>query len=89
MALSRIDAARRNVRVARYAIGVGAAAALAIFAAAARASHPATHRSLREGTSASSSAADQAQADQYGYFDGGYSIGPAGSAAPQLQSGAS
>ena len=41
--LSRIEGARRNARIARYAIGLTAAAGLAAFAAAARASHPGSH----------------------------------------------
>ena len=40
--MSRIERARRRVVIARYAIGIASAAALAGFAAVARASHPGT-----------------------------------------------
>ena len=40
--MTRIEKARRRVTVARYAIGITAAAALAGFAAVARSTHPGT-----------------------------------------------
>ena len=89
MQSSRISLARRNVRIARYAIGVTAAAALAAFAAAARASHPGSHVRVRAGEAASS-ASSSARSTSGTYFgDDQYSIGPSGSATPQVQSGAS
>jgi len=85
---SRISTARRNLRIARYAIGVTAAAALAAFAAAARASHPGSHQRVRAGAATTSSSSEQSQSGTY--FGGDdYSIGPSGSASPQVQSGAS
>ena len=87
--LSRLSLARRNVRIARYAIGMTAAAALAAFAAAARASHPGSHARVRAGAATSTaSASDQSTTGTY-FGDDGYSIGPSGSAAPQVQTGAS
>ena len=89
---SRFTSARRNVRIARYAIGVTAAAALAAFAAAARASHPGSHQRVRAGaatTAASSSSSSQSQSGTYFGDDNSYSIGPSGSASTQVQSGAS
>ena len=81
--MTRIEAARRNLRIARYTIAIGAAAALAAFAAAARQSHPATR--------SSATVAPAAQQPVVVETDDGasYSIGPSGSAAPQIQSGGS
>ena len=86
--MTRIEAARHRLRIARYAIGIGAAAALAAFAAAARVSHPATHQG-----SSPQTASTQAATSDDGFFssdDGSSaSVGPSGSAAPQIQSGGS
>ena len=85
---SRIADARRKVRIARYAIGVTAAAALAAFAAAARVAHPGTHYSTRTG--AATAAVDESTSESYFFGDdNSSSIGPSGSASPQIQSGAS
>jgi hypothetical protein len=87
--MTRIDRARRRVTIARYAIGVTAAAALATFAAVARASHPGTHNGTRL-TRATASATSESYGDSF--FSGNGSsatIGPSGSASPQVQSGAS
>jgi hypothetical protein len=84
--MTRIEEARRRVTTVRYAIGIGAAVAFAAFAAAARVSHPATH-------AAQPAAATQSEDDQDGggfFGDDSFSNnGPSGSAAPQVQSGAS
>jgi hypothetical protein len=83
--MTRIEEARRRVTTVRYAIGIGAAVAFAAFAAAARVSHPATH-------AAQPAAAMQSEDDQDGggfFGDDSSNIGPSGSAAPQVQSGAS
>jgi hypothetical protein len=92
--MTRIEQARRRLTVTRYALGIGAAAALAAFAAAARASHPATHGVRSAGTSVTRSQSSQGSDDSYFFGDDDYSgsysnIGPSGSAAPQVQSGAS
>ena len=87
--MTRIERARHRVTVARYAIGISAAAALAVFAAAARSSHPGTHtvrppaRTQQEATAETDDGAT--------FFDdgGSFDIGPSGGAAPQIQSGAS
>ncbi len=89
--MTRIEAARRRVRITRYAIGVTAAAALAVFAAAARASHPGALHATRPSRPAVTSSATSSEYDG-SFFDDGLgssSFGPAGSAAPQIQSGGS
>jgi hypothetical protein len=88
--MSRIEQARRRVTVTRYAIGIASAAALAVFAAVARTSHPGTHSSstaIANVTTASTSD----DSTFYGSDDSGSfsNIGPSGSATPQVQSGAS
>jgi hypothetical protein len=84
--MTRIEQARRRVAAVRYAVGIGAAVALAAFAAAAGASHPGTHHAAQPAATASES--DDRSGGFFG--DGSYSsIGPSGSAAPQVQSGAS
>jgi hypothetical protein len=88
--MTRIEQARRRLGIARYAMGVGAAAALAAFAAVARVSHPGTHNAASTGTSARASASTSDDSffggDDYGSSS---DIGPAGSAGAQVQSGAS
>ena len=88
--MTRIEQARRRVTLTRYAIGIGSAVALAAFAAVARASHPGTHSaaSVRPTATRTSSYEDSTffgddDSDSYS------NIGPSGSAAPQVQSGAS
>lgn len=85
--MTRIEEARRRVTTVRYALGIGAAVALAAFAAAARISHPGTHRTGQPATAAAAAS----EQDGGGFFGQGSSanIGPSGSAAPQVQSGAS
>lgn len=90
--MTRLDRARRKVRVAQAAIGIGAATGLAVFAGLARSSHPATHH-LRT-TGASTQRSDEREADDDSFLDNddsdSYSyLGPSGSAAPQVQSGGS
>jgi len=91
--MTRIAQARRRVTIARYAIGITAAAALAGFAAVARATHPGTAQRV---TAARASVTTGSRYDDSGsYFFGGddtgstASIGPSGGAQPQVQSGAS
>jgi hypothetical protein len=90
--MSRIERARRRVIITRYAIGIASAAALAGFAAVARASHPGT--ALRVTTARTSvTSTSTSTYDDSTYFgdDSGSSsnIGPSGSAQPQVQSEAS
>jgi ferric-dicitrate binding protein FerR (iron transport regulator) len=91
--MTRIEQARRRVTVTRYALGIGAAAALAAFAAVARSSHPATHSLRSSGTTVTSQRSTETSDDSTFFGDddsGSYSnIGPSGSAQPQVQSGAS
>ncbi|HEY7396682.1 MAG TPA: hypothetical protein VH538_00150 [Gaiellaceae bacterium] len=77
---SRIATARRRARAARYAIGAVAVAGFAVFGAAARDAHPATHHTVQ--------ASDDGQADESFSF-GGASLGDSGSAQPQVQSAGS
>jgi hypothetical protein len=90
--VSRIETARRKLRIARYAIGITAATALAAFAAVARSSHPATHGTT---TAASPAAATSGQDsnESSGFFGNGgddqSSIAPSSGSTPQVQSGAS
>jgi hypothetical protein len=81
---SRLAAARRRLRVARYAIVAIAAAGFGGGVAAARASHPSTHSG-----SASSTQAVQAtqSSDDLGFGSGSY-VAPATSA-PVIQSSGS
>jgi hypothetical protein len=87
--MTRIQAARTRVTVARYVIGVSAAAALAAFAAVARVSHPATHSTRTQSASTSSSSTASEDDSFFGDDDSSSFIGPSGSATPQVQSGAS
>jgi hypothetical protein len=84
---TRIATAQRNVRIARYAIGVTAAAALAAFAAAARVAHPGSAHATRSRAETTSVAA-AAGGSFFGDDSTSY-VGPSGSASPQIQSGAS
>lgn len=92
--MTRIERARRRVSIARFAIGITTAAALAGFAAVARVSHPGTSHTSQASSSAATSSATAS--DNSGSFFGNdsssgstSSIGPSGSVAPQVQSGAS
>lgn len=93
--MSRIEKARRRVTIARYAIGITAAAALAGFAAVARSTHPGTASrvsSPRTTVTTTSSGYDDSSSSFFGGDDGSAStpnIGPSGSAQAQVQSGAS
>ncbi len=86
--MTRIERARRGVTVARYAIGITAAAALAGFAAVARSTHPGTAQRV---TTARPSVTTTSSSSFFGddESDSGSNIGPSGSAQPQIQSGAS
>ena len=89
MAMTRIDQARRNVKIARYTIAVTAAAGLAAFAAAARVAHPGTHSSGRAQSATDSAAAASSDDDFFSDDSSSSAIGPSGSASPQIQSGGS
>ena len=83
---SRIEKARRRLRVARVSLGATAAAGFLVFALAARASHPGTHHS--QASSAASSSDDvQAESDDFSFGSG--SISPSTGGATTLQSGGS
>ena len=79
---SRIAKARRRVRAARYVIGAVAVAGFAVFGAAARDAHPATHHTVQ--------ASDASQSEDSFSF-GTPSLGSSGGSgsAPQVQSGGS
>lgn len=91
--MTRIEQARRRVSIARYAIGISAAVALAGFAAVARVAHPGTTQRVTSARASVSSAStyDDSGSSFFGGDDFGSSsnIGPSGSAQPQVQSGAS
>ena len=81
---SRLQLARRRVRVARYSIGAATLTAFAAFGFAVRDAHPATHTSASTATTTSSSD------DSSTYFGGSASISPAPqTVAPQVQSSGS
>jgi hypothetical protein len=88
---SRIEAARRRLRIARYSIGAVAAAAFALFGFAVRDAHPATHDSGSQATTSDVFSEDSTLQDDSSFgFDGGGSIGSAdSSSAPSVQSGGS
>ena len=77
---SRIAKARRRVRAARYVIGALAVAGFAVFGAAARDAHPATHHAVQ-------TAAESQSDDSFSFGSG--SLGDSGSAVPQIQSSGS
>ena len=83
---SRIAKARRRVRAARYAIGALAVAGFAVFGAAARDAHPATHHAV-QATQDDQTAQDDQSNDSFSF--GSPSLGDSGSAAPQIQSSGS
>jgi hypothetical protein len=92
---SRIEIARRRLKVARYSVGVTAAAAFALFAFAARAAHPGT--SSGSASTATNSAGVTSSDDPYGDVEssdsfGGFgssSVSPSYNSAPSVQSGGS
>jgi len=80
-ASSRIQLARRRLKLARYAISAVALSAFAAFGLAVRDAHPATHTSGNVASSTSSAATD---------FGGSADFGPAPqTVAPQVQSSGS
>ena len=89
--MTRIQQARRRVTIARYAIGISAAAALAGFAAVARVTHPGTAQRVTSARTSVTTASTYDDSSFFGGDDSGSSsnIGPSGSAQPQVQSGAS
>lgn len=87
--MTRLERARRKVRIAQTAIGIGAATGLAVFAGLARSSHPATHHARAAGN-ASRPTVTESSDDYFGDDSDSYSyVGPSGSAAPQVQTGGS
>lgn len=83
---SRIAKARRRVRAARYAIGALAVAGFAVFGAAARDAHPATHHSVQAAQD-NQAAQDDQSSDSFSF--GTPSVGDSGSAVPQIRSSGS
>jgi hypothetical protein len=83
---SRIEQARRRLRIACVSVGATAAAGFLAFALAARTSHPGTHHS-QVSSAASTSDDVQAQSDDFSFGSG--SISPATGGATTLQSGGS
>jgi hypothetical protein len=90
--VSRVEAARRRVTVTRYTLGIASVAALAAFAAAARASHPGAAQPVTRPSRATDTYSAPASSFDDSFFSddsGTSSFGPAGSATPQIQSGGS
>jgi hypothetical protein len=85
-ARSRIETARRRVRVARYSIGAVATAAFGLIGLAARDAQPATHGSSSPTVQ---NLTQQTQQDDGFGFDGGGFISPSTSSSPSIQSGGS
>jgi hypothetical protein len=85
---SRLDRARRKVRVARYSIAAVAVTGLGFFALVARAAHPGTSSNASSvSSSASTSTSDDQSAQSFDF--GGGSISPSLGNAPSVQSGGS
>ena len=84
---SRIEAAHRRVRIARYSIGAMTAVAFPLIGIAVRDAHPATHTGSTPVVSTGATA--QQQQDDSFSFDGGGSISPSTSSAPTIQSSGS
>jgi hypothetical protein len=83
---SRMQLARRRLRVARYSIGAAALTAFAAFGIAVRNAHPATHT----GSAASSATATSTSSQSFDFGGGSSSISPSPQAvAPQVQSSGS
>ena len=83
---SRMQLARRRLRVARYSIGAATLTAFAAFGFAVRDAHPATHTSTSTATASTATSSD----DSSTYFGGSASISPAPqTVAPQVQSSGS
>jgi hypothetical protein len=83
---SRIEQARRRLRIARLSIGAAAAAGFLVFTLAAKASHPGTHHA-RVSSRAATSDDLESQSDDFSF--GSASIGPSSGSAPTVQSGGS
>ena len=83
---SRLQLARRRLRIARYSIGAATLTAFGAFGFAVRDAHPATHTSTTTATTDTATSSD----DSSTYFGGGASISPAPqTVAPQVQSSGS
>ena len=82
---SRMQLARRRLKMARYSIGAVAVTAFAAFGIAVRAAHPATHTGTAAVATATASTDNSSTS-----FGGSASISPAPQAsAPTVQSGGS
>jgi hypothetical protein len=83
---SRLQLARRRLRIARYSIGAATLTAFAAFGFAVRDAHPATHTSTSTATTSTETSSD----DSSTYFGGSASISPAPQTVPpQVQSSGS
>jgi hypothetical protein len=89
---TRIELARRRVKIVRVSVGVAAAAGFAVFAFAARAAHPGTHTANTDSTARASSSDDAYDDTESGSsFDGfgSSSVSPSYNSSPSVQSGGS
>ena len=89
---TRIELARRRLKVVRLSVGVAAAAGFAVFAFAARAAHPGTSTGNTGSTAAVSSSDDPyGNVESSSSFDGfgPSSVSPSDNSSPSVQSGGS
>jgi hypothetical protein len=89
---SRIELARRRIRLVRYTAGILAAAAFATFAVAARNAHPGTSSGTASEDTAAVTASDDFNDDESSSsFDGfgSSSVSPSYNSSPSVQSGGS
>jgi hypothetical protein len=83
---SRLQLARRRLRIARYSIGAATLTAFAAFGFAVRDAHPATHTSTSTATASTANSSD----DSSTTFGGSAAISPAPqTVTPQVQSSGS
>jgi hypothetical protein len=86
---SRMETARRRIRIARYSIGALATAAFAMVGIAARSSHPATSHARASSSPVTRNVTGEDREDNGFSFDGGGFISPSTSDTPTIQSGGS
>ena len=83
---SRLQLARRRLRIARYSIGAATLTAFAAFGFTVRDAHPATHTKASTATTSTATSSDDSSTS----FGGSASISPAPqTVAPQVQSSGS
>ena len=90
MATPRLDTARRQLRLARYAIGAAAAVAFGGAVFAARAAHPGSHTTSQNSTATQVATNDDDQGADDSFDFGSSSVAPSQDfSAPTVRSGGS